>query len=98
MMLSIGDGHEPHLDAYLVSETGPGEALEVASRLRRDGLRIDFDSEGRSVKAQFRAAARLDTPVILVWKGDDQPVDIQTQDGRAQRPLEEVSSWFKEGE
>lgn len=98
MMLSIGDGHEPHLDAYLVSETGPGEALEVASRLRRDGLRIDFDSEGRSVKAQFRTAARLDPPVILVWKGDDEPVDIQTQDGRAQRPLEEVSNWLREGE
>lgn len=96
MLLSVGHGHISHLDAYLVSETGPGDGLRVASKLRREGLRVDFDSEARSVKAQFRAASRIEAPVILVWRGEGEPVDIQTQDERSQRPLEEVSSWFIE--
>jgi histidyl-tRNA synthetase len=96
IMLSIGDGAPVALDAYLVSETGPEEALRVASRLRSDGLRIDFDTEDRSVKAQFRTASRLEAPVILVWKGEGMPVDIQTQEERTELPLEEVSNWFED--
>jgi histidyl-tRNA synthetase len=96
IVLSVGDLDRPYLDAYLVSETGPEEALRVASRLRRDGVTVDFDSEGRSVKAQFRAARRIDVAVILVWKGEGEPIDVQTQGGRQDVPLEEVSDWFKE--
>lgn len=98
IMLSISDEADTHLDAYLVSEKGPAEALRVASALRGDGLAVDFDTEGRSVKAQFRTAAKLNAPVILVWKGEGQPVDIQTRDERTHRPLEEVSNWFLTGE
>lgn len=95
IMLALGDPIRGHLDAYLVSETGPLDAVEVASRLRRDGLRVDFDSEGRSVKAQFRTARRQEVPVILVWRGED-PVDVQTSDGRIDLPLEEVASWLND--
>lgn len=98
IMLSISGDDDTHLDAYLVSEKGPGEALRVASALRGEGLAVDFDTEGRSVKAQFRTAAKLNAPVILVWKGEGQPVDIQTRDERTHRPLEEVSNWFRTGE
>lgn len=97
IMLALGNPERPFLDAYLVSETGPEDALGVASRLRGDGVRVDFDTEGRSVKAQFRTAGRLEVPVVLVWKGDDQPVGVQTRDGRVELPLEEVSSWFSMG-
>lgn len=95
IMLALGDPIRGHLDAYLVSETGPLDAVEVASRLRHDGLRVDFDSEGRSVKAQFRTARRQEAPVILVWRGED-PVDVQTSDGRIDLPLEEVASWLND--
>lgn len=95
IMLALGDPVETHLDAYIVSEIGPDEALQVASSLRAEGLRVDFDPEGRSVKAQFRAARRMEAPVILVWKGFGQLVDIQTQDERAELPLQEVVSWFR---
>ena len=95
IILSIAQKPATHLDAYLVSEVGAEEALEVASRLRSEGLAIDFDAEGRSVKAQFRAARRLEAPVILVWKGRGSPVDIQKEDERFEAPLEEVSSWFR---
>ena len=94
IMLALGDPARPRLDAYLVSETGPEEALRVASLLREEGIRVDFDVDGRSVKAQFRMARRLDAPVIVVWRGDGRPVDVQTESGRAELALEEVPSWF----
>jgi histidyl-tRNA synthetase len=94
IMLALGDPVRPHLDAYLVSETGPEEALRVASLLREAGIRVDFDVDGRSVKAQFRTARRLAAPVIVVWRGEGRLVDVQTESERAELPLEEVSSWF----
>lgn len=94
IMLALGNPERPYLDAYLVSETGPEDALRVVSRLRADGIRVDFDAEGRSVKAQFRTAGRLEVPVVLVWRGDGEPVDVQTEEEREQLPLEEVSVWF----
>jgi histidyl-tRNA synthetase len=96
IMLSMGDPDSSHLDAYLVSETGSVDGLAVASRLRADGLRVDFDTEGRSVKAQFRSARRIGVPAILVWKGEGQLMDIQRDDGRTEAPLEEVARWFTE--
>lgn len=93
IMLALGDPLRPYLDAYLVSETGPMDAVRIASRLRGYGLRVDFDSEGRSVKAQFRAGRRLEAPAILVWRGDD-PIDVQTGAERVDLPVEEVASWL----
>ncbi|MEA1903859.1 MAG: histidine--tRNA ligase [Actinomycetota bacterium] len=95
IMMSVVEADRPYLDAYLVSESGPEEAIQVASRLRRDGVAVDFDTEGRSVKAQFRSARRRGVPVILVWRGEGQSVDIQTEDERHEAPLEEVSAWFR---
>ncbi|MGH3649462.1 MAG: histidine--tRNA ligase [Acidimicrobiia bacterium] len=95
IVLALGDLERGYLDAYLVSETGPEEAIVVASRLRAAGLRVDFDVEGRSVKAQFRTASRLGAPVVLVWRGEGRPVDLQTEGERVELPLEEVSGWFE---
>jgi len=94
IMLALGDPLRSHLDAYLVTETGPDEALRVASLLRGEGIRVDFDIEGRSVKAQFRTAGKLEVPVVLVWRGEGTPVEARTSDQRAELPLEEVSSWL----
>ena len=95
IMLALGDPVRTYLDAFLVSETGPEEALQVASRLRTEGVRIELDTDGRSIKAQFRMARRLEVPVIVVWKGDGEPVGVQTHDERHTMALEEVSNWFK---
>ena len=95
IILALGDPERTHLDAYLVSETGSEEALVVASQLRAEGVRVDFDVDGRSVKAQFRMARRLGVPVILVWRGEDRPVDVQSDSERLELPLQEVSSWLK---
>ena len=94
VVLALGDLTRPYLDAYLVSETGPRDALEAISTLRDQGVRIDFDVDGRSVKAQFRTARRLEAPVILVWKGEGAPVDVQSGEERLELGLQEVASWF----
>jgi len=94
IMLALGDPQRPHLDAYLVTETSPDEALRVASLLRGEGIRVDFDIEGRSVKAQFRTAGKLEVPVVLVWRGEGRPVEARTSGQRTEVPLEEVSSWL----
>jgi len=91
ILLASGLDGYTHLDAYLVSEMGPEEAFLVASQLRADGVRLDFDAEGRSVKAQFKTARRLEAPVILVYKGADLPIDVQTADGRADVPIDQVA-------
>lgn len=91
LLIASGIGGYTHLDAYLVSEVGPEEAFLAASALRADGLRVDFDAEGRSVKAQFRAARRMEAPVVLVYKGTDQPVDIQTAEDRTELQLGDVA-------
>ena len=95
IVLSLGDVGRPSVGAYLVSETGPEEATRVASRLRSEGMSLDFDSEGRSVKAQFRSARRLGAPVTLVWKGEGELIDVQTANDRHAMPIEEVAGWFR---
>ena len=66
----------------------------AASQLRQAGLRIDFDAEGRSVKAQFRTARRLEVPVILVLK-EDGSVDAQTEGERQTLQVDEVPAWME---
>jgi histidyl-tRNA synthetase len=96
IVLARDDDHGSGLDAYLVSEDGPVGALAVASLLRGEGLRVDFDAEGRSVKAQFRAARRLGAPVVLVYKGEGLPIDVQWEGDRVELPLDQVASTVRE--
>jgi histidyl-tRNA synthetase len=95
IVLSTGKEPPTHLDAYLVSETDAAEAIGVVSMLRRQGLRVDFDGEGRSVKAQFRTASRLGVPVVLIYSGDDQSIGVQTADTRAEMPVGAVAGWIE---
>ena len=83
------------IDIYLVSEVPPSEALLAASVLRRAGIRVDFDAQGRSVKAQFRAATRSGAPVTVVLRGEGEAVDVRAGDSRVEMPLERVAAWMK---
>jgi histidyl-tRNA synthetase len=94
----LATGREPRseVDVFVVSEVPAADALVAASRLRREGIRVDFDSEGRSIKTQFRAASRSGAPVTVVLRSLDEPVDVRTPDGlRVSVPLEELADWLK---
>ncbi len=95
ILLSAGKEPGSHLDAYLVYETDVTEAVVVASRLRRTGTRVDFDGEGRPVEAQFRMAARLDVPVVLVYRGSDLPVEARASGVSHEMGLDEVPEWVR---
>ena len=87
---------ETELDAFIVSEVGPGSALITASALRDAGIRTNLDSEGRSVKAQFKAASRSGAPVIVVVKGESGPFDVRAGDERADVGLDDLAGWVRE--
>lgn len=86
----------PGIEAFLVSEVGAAEALAAVSFLRREGVAVDFDAAGRSVKAQFRAAARSSAPLVLLLRSED-PEVVEVRDaggGRWLRPLAELPAFL----
>jgi len=84
------------VDVYLVSESGPIEALIAASALRRDGLRVELDTEGRKVEAQFKAASRLEARAVVVLPAAGDDVDVRIDDERSGMPLGSVAKWIEE--
>jgi histidyl-tRNA synthetase len=96
IILATGREPVPDIDVYVVSEVPAADALVAASRFRREGIRVDLDSEGRSIKTQFRAASRSGAPVTVVLRSLDQALDVRTGDGlRVEMSLEELPVWFK---
>ncbi len=84
------------LQVYIVSEAGVGPALELASELRSQGLSVDFDSEGRSVKAQFRASTRRAAGVTIVVGDEMNEVEMRAGGERVRIPTAEVKQWVEE--
>jgi len=96
IILAAGREPDPAVEVFIVSEVPPAEAVVAASRLRRDGLRVDLDVEGRAIKTQFRAAGRSGAPVTVVLRSLDEPVDVRTEDGmRIEIALDDVAGWLK---
>lgn len=82
------------LDVYVVSETGPEDLLALVSEIRRNGFKVDFDIAGRSLKAQFKTAARTGAPITAIFHGPGQAVSIRDGDDRHEVPIEEVVAWL----
>jgi histidyl-tRNA synthetase len=96
IILAAGLEPTPSVEVFVVSEAAPADALVAASILRRGGVRVDLDVEGRSIKTQFRSAGRSGAPVTLVLRSLQEPVDVRTEDGlRTEMKLDEVSGWLK---
>ncbi len=88
------------LDVYIVvAGDRRGDGAKLASNLRYEGIRTDLDVEGRSVKAQFRAADRRGAATALVvgdeWD-DGRVVVKDLATGRQEVILkEEVAAWTR---
>ena len=59
------------LDVFVVDTTGGGEALAVTEQLRRAGRSADRAFDGRSMRAQMKAADRSGASVAVII-GDDE--------------------------
>jgi len=94
IVLSSRRRPEPSIDVYLVTESSSSEALLAASTLRREGLRVEFDTEGRSVKAQFRAAGRSGARALVVI--GEGAVEVRLDEEKAQMEIDEVAGWIRE--
>lgn len=94
IILALDSPEASYLDVYVVSESDVDSVVPLVSSLRRDGLAVDFDVEGKSVKAQFRAASRSGAPVTVIFHGPDQEVSIRSGDDRHEMPLKEVPEWL----
>jgi histidyl-tRNA synthetase len=94
IMLASKDDGGPLIDVYLISETGPDDALIAASWLRLAGLRVDFDTEGRRVEAQFKSAGRLGARALVILKDQNENVDVRIEEERVHMPLESVPEWL----
>ncbi len=60
-----------HLDAFVVDFAGGDAARDLTAKLRAAGLRADRAFDGRSPKAQFRAADRSGARLALVIGPDE---------------------------
>ncbi|HEX5696474.1 MAG TPA: histidine--tRNA ligase [Acidimicrobiia bacterium] len=96
IVLTSGLASDAVVDVFVVSESTPSDALLAASRLRRDGLRVDFETEDRPVKAQFKTASRLGSRALAVVREGTDLVDARIGSERVELPIGEVSQWLKE--
>lgn len=101
LVLALGNINEPNpLDLYLVvAGEWRREALRFASQLRASGLRVDLDLEGKSVKAQFRAADRRGAAGVIVlgdeWADGRVVAKDLTSGEQESVVIEEVLEWAR---
>lgn len=66
-----GGANRPRVDVWVVDLTGGEQARDLTARLRRAGLRADRAFDGRSPKAQFKAADRSGAGVAVIVGPDE---------------------------
>lgn len=92
-MLLAAPGEAAGLDVFLVGEGGITalDLMEWAAPLRRAGLRVGFELDARSVKAQFRAATRSRARYVGVVSGEG----LEMREGRERETLglEDLEKW-----
>ncbi len=93
MMFASSSRREAAMDVFLVGENQvtPADLLEWANPLREAGLRVNFELDRRSVKAQFRAATRSGARYVGVVNGER----VEMREGRHRRELsrENMGPW-----
>ncbi len=100
IVLAMGDvAEEPPLDLYLVvaGEEWHKQAAALAGDLRRAGLRVDLDPEGRSVRAQFREAGRRARAAAVIGQElEEGKVTVKdlASGGQEVVALEQVAAWL----
>lgn len=76
LVLALGEHEEsrPAMPELFVAPIGAGaerEGMHLAHRWRREGMRVEMGSGGRSLKSQMRLADKVGSPYVLIL-GDDE--------------------------
>ncbi|MFC2103350.1 histidine--tRNA ligase [Bacteroidota bacterium] len=85
---------EPAIDVYVIridNELEP-KAMELASVLRRGGLKVDLDYLHRSVKAQMREANKMNARFTLFVGGDEYKTGMLNLKNMANGEEEKIAS------
>jgi len=84
----------PRLDVFVVDASTPGIALELCAELRSAGLSVDRAFDGRSMKAQLKAADRSGAKVACIVGEEDVAsglVTVRVLRGRDARAQDKVA-------
>jgi len=65
------DPRTPKVFVVNVGDESRGRVFHLVTTLRRSGIAADMDYEGRSTKAQMRAANRMNVPFVVVIGSDE---------------------------
>ncbi len=71
----VFDAPNPTVDVWIVAVTDGTEGLELAEELRRAGVSVDRAFDGRSMKAQMKAANRSGAPLAVIVGEDELAAD-----------------------
>lgn len=95
ILLAQASRADAALDVYLVAErpVTPIDLMEWAAPLREEGLRVGFDLDHRSVKAQFRAATRSQARYVGVVSG----LRMEMREGHTRETLfkQNLGDWIR---
>lgn len=92
---------EPVTDFFVVATTSSTEALELTQNLRSEGWRVERAYDGRSMKAQMKAANKSGAPVALIigeTEANDGTVSVRPMNGGDQIvvPRSELNQQLKD--
>ncbi|WP_106497050.1 histidine--tRNA ligase [Lentibacillus sp. Marseille-P4043] len=91
------------LDCYFVAvgEEAEKQAVRLVHELRKQGVQVDKDYQGRKMKAQFKSADRLQAKFVLILGEEElanQVINIKSMETGEQRevPITEVTEQVKD--
>ncbi len=98
IVLAGAEPDGPELDVFVATATTERvrDVLTIVSQLRQEGWRADFDPDGRSLKSQFKQAARRNSRMVVILGDDLDTVTVRNMSTGEQRdvPTGEVTQWL----
>jgi histidyl-tRNA synthetase len=90
-ILLAAEDEEPPQDARVFLAFGSGKSalvgLNVARRLRNDGLRVEMEQAGRSMKGQLRQADRIGAGAVVIF---DDGIEVKDMGSGEQKPVRDA--------
>jgi histidyl-tRNA synthetase len=69
--VKLGEEHALDVFVTVVDVSNVSAAFSLVQKLRAQGLRVDMDHQGRSLKSQFKVADKTDAPYCVIIGPDE---------------------------